>query len=107
MKQKGAGSLWRLDLDVFLCVLVGQFGRTAAPSVTVAGEVFRPGVQVGAGGPAARHVLPVLPLDAKVGGVQVQVVCGVVVLPDAATVPLAQDLAAQHGGRRHVGDVRV
>lgn len=36
-----------------------------------------------------------------------QVVAVVVVLPDAAALPLAQDLAAQHGGSRHVGDVRV
>lgn len=36
-----------------------------------------------------------------------QVVGGVVALPDAAAPPLAQDLAAEHGGRRHVGDVRV
>lgn len=52
-----------------------------------------------------RHVLPVGPQDPEVAGVQVQVLGGVVVLPDTAAPPLAQDLAAEHGGRRHVSDV--
>lgn len=71
------------------------------------GEVCSPGVQVGGTGSTNRHVLPVSPQDAEVGGVQVQVVGGVVVLPDAAALPLAQDLAAEHGGCCDVGDVRV
>lgn len=53
------------------------------------------------------HVLPVGTQDAEVVGVQVQVDAGVVALPEAAALPLAQDLAAEHGGCRHVSDVRV
>lgn len=36
-----------------------------------------------------------------------QVVVGGLVLSDAAAPALAQDLAAEHGSDRHVGDVRV
>lgn len=36
-----------------------------------------------------------------------QVLAGVVALPDAAALPLAQDLAAEHGSCRYVGDVWV
>lgn len=84
-----------------------QFRLTAPPRVALTGEVRGPGVEVGGGGQTNRHVLPVGPHDAEGGGVQVQVVGGVVAPPDAATLPLAQNLAAEHGGRRHIGDVRV
>ena len=81
--------------------------RTASPRVALTGEVFGPGVEVGGRWETDRQVPPLAPYDAEVRGVQVQVVGGVIVLPDAATLPLAQGFAAQHGGRRHVGDVRV
>lgn len=96
-----------LNHDVFDCGRINQSGRTLASLVALTGEVFSPGVHVGGGRVASRHVLPISLLDAEVGGVQVQVVGGVVVLADAAALPLAQDLAAQRGGCRHVGDVRV
>ncbi len=32
---------------------------------------------------------------------------GVVALPDTTALPLAQDLAAEHGGCRHIGNVWV
>lgn len=77
------------------------------PCVALTGEVFGPGFHVGGRGETDRHVVPVSPQDGEVGRVQVQVVARFVVLPDAATLPLAQSLAAEHGSCRHIGDVRV
>lgn len=99
--------LENLNPDVFDFIWIKEFGRTLVLGVALTGEVFGPDVQVGSARAADRHVLPVSPPDDEVDRVQVQVAGVVIVLPDAAAFPLAQDLAAQHGGRSHVGDVRV
>lgn len=96
-----------LNPDQFDGGRMNQSGWTSRPRVALTGEVFSPVVQVGCRGETHRHVLPVGPQDAEVGGVQVQVVVGVVPLPYTPALPLAQDLAAEHGGRSHVGDVGV
>lgn len=59
------------------------------------------------GGKPHGHILPVCPQNAEVGGVQVQVVGGVVSLPDTATVALTQDVATERRSRSNVGDVWI
>lgn len=44
-------------------------------------------------------------LDLEAGGAQVEVMAGAGVPADAAAVPLAQEVAAELSGPRHVGDV--
>lgn len=96
-----------LNPDVHDSGRPGQFGGATPPRVALTGEVPGPDLQVGGGRDTDGHELLADPQDAEVGRVQVQVVGGIVALPHAAPPPLAHNLAAEHGSRRHVGDVRV
>lgn len=97
----------RLNPDGFDLSWTHQMRWTAPPRVALTGEVFSPGMQVSSRRLTSRHVLPVNLFDTEVRWVQVQAVGGVVALPDAAALPLAQDLTAEHGSCCHIGDVRV
>lgn len=82
--------------------------RGAAPaSVALTGEVLQPVVEVAGRWETDSNVLPACLKDAEGGGVQVKVVRHVVVLPDAASISLTQQLTAEHGSRRHIGNVRT
>lgn len=69
--------------------------------------MLSPALEVGGRGQTHSHVLPAGAYDAEVFRVQMQIMGGVVVLPEAAALPLTQDVAAEFGGGCHVGNVRV
>lgn len=84
-----------------------QLWRTTPAPVALTGKVGGPAFQVSCRRKTNSHVLPVNLQDAEVAGVQMQIDGGVVVLPDAAALPLAQRLTAKHGCCSHIGDVWV
>lgn len=96
-----------LDCDYFDFGWKHQSGNATPPGVALAGEVVRPDVEILGNRKTDSLVPPTGPEDAEVGGVQVQVTGGVVVLPDTAAFSLTQDVAAEHGSCCHVGNVRV
>lgn len=96
-----------LDLKLLDLVKINWFGFTVLIDVALTCKVFGQCVHVSNRRDACCHIRPLHLADVEVGRVEVQVVGGVVVLPGAATSPLAEDFAAQHGSCRHIGNVWI
>ena len=85
----------------------GQLGGAGEPGVALAGEPAGEEPQIGRRGSSQSPVAAPGTPNAEVSGAEVEVVVRVVVSTHAAAVPLAQEVAAELGGGRHVGYVGV
>lgn len=82
-------------------------GSAAQSFVALTGKSPAQSLQVSKGGFPKNKVAVLNIHDSETLRVEVEVMIGVVVFADTASVPLAQEVAAELSGRRDIGDVRV